>query len=93
MARRRIGTGLIAIFTVAVALPAVAPSANAGCAWICRLRAGRWIGRSAGDAKDQCGFAAKFNIEVHAGLARLLVPSAPHAQENLRLIAGLELTR
>jgi hypothetical protein len=46
-----------------------------------------------GDAKDQCGFAAKFNIEVHAGLARLLVPSAPHAQENLRLIAGLELTR
>jgi hypothetical protein len=54
---------------------------------------GGWIGRSAGDAKDKCGFAAKFNLEVRAGLAGLLDPPAPHAQGHLRLIAGLELTR
>jgi hypothetical protein len=46
-----------------------------------------------GDAKDQWGFAAKFNIEVRAGLGRLLDPPALHAQGHLRLIAGLELTR
>jgi len=40
----------------------------------------------------KCGFAAMFNIEVRAGLARLLDPPAPHAQGRLRLIAGLELT-